>query len=56
VEVCPTDALVFGDIDDSGSEIAKLLASGKTEILHPEYRLGEKVSYIGLPRGLSRGQ
>jgi NAD-dependent dihydropyrimidine dehydrogenase PreA subunit len=55
VEACPTGALVFGDIDDPGSEIAKLLASGKTEILHPEYRMGEKVSYIGLPKRFVAG-
>jgi Fe-S-cluster-containing dehydrogenase component len=55
VEACPTGALIFGDIDDPNSEIAKLLASGKTEILHPEYRMGEKVSYIGLPKRFVAG-
>lgn len=55
VEVCPTGALIFGDLDDPDSEIARLLASGKTEILHPEYRMGEKVSYIGLPRRFVAG-
>jgi Fe-S-cluster-containing dehydrogenase component len=39
VENCPTGALVFGDLDDSSSEAAKLIASGKTELLHPEYGL-----------------
>jgi Fe-S-cluster-containing dehydrogenase component len=55
VEACPTGALIFGDIDDPCSEIAKLLASGKTEILHPEYKMGEKVSYIGLPKRFVAG-
>jgi Fe-S-cluster-containing dehydrogenase component len=55
VESCPTGALVFGDLNDPKSEISRLLASGKTEILHPEYGLKEKVSYIGLPRKFVAG-
>jgi Fe-S-cluster-containing dehydrogenase component len=49
-EVCPTRAIKFGDLDDPDSEVAKLVASGKTEKMHPEYGLKEKVSYIGLPK------
>ena len=37
VEACPTGALLFGDLDDPRSEIARLVRSGKTEALHPEY-------------------
>ncbi len=55
VESCPTGALVFGDLDDANSAIAKLVASGVTESLHPEYGLKEKVSYIGLPRKFIAG-
>jgi Fe-S-cluster-containing dehydrogenase component len=55
VEVCPTGALIFGDMDDPSSEISRLKASGKTEILHPEYNMGEKVSYIGLPQNFIAG-
>ncbi len=55
VEACPTGALVFGDLDDPNSEIAKLMASGKTEALHPEYGLKEKVRYIGLPKRFIAG-
>jgi Fe-S-cluster-containing dehydrogenase component len=55
VEACPTGALIFGDLDDPRSEIAVLLASGKTEVLHPEYGMGEKVSYIGLPKRFVAG-
>ncbi len=55
VEVCPTLALVFGDIEDPKSEISKLLDSGKVEVLNPEYELGEKVDYIGLPKKFIAG-
>ena len=55
MESCPTGALVFGDLDDPNSDISKLIASGNTEILHPEYGLKEKVSYIGLPKKFVAG-
>jgi len=55
VELCPTGAMVFGDLDDPNSEAAKLIASGNTEVLHPEYELKEKVSYIGLPKKFVAG-
>ncbi|MFC1901424.1 4Fe-4S dicluster domain-containing protein [Chloroflexota bacterium] len=54
-EVCPTDALMFGDLDDPNSEVAKLVASGKTEVLHPEYGLKENIAYIGLPKWFVAG-
>ncbi len=55
VEACPTGALVFGDLDDPESEVAKLVASGKTEVIHPEYGLKEAISYIGLPKKFVAG-
>jgi len=55
VEACPTGALTFGDLDDANSEVAKRMASGKVEVLHPEYGLKEKVSYIGLPKRFIAG-
>lgn len=55
VESCPTGALVFGDLDNPQSEIAKLVASGQTEIMHPEYGMKEKVSYINLPKKFIAG-
>ncbi len=55
VESCPTGALMFGDLDDPKSEIAKVVASGKAESMHPEYGLNEKVKYIGLPKKFVAG-
>jgi NAD-dependent dihydropyrimidine dehydrogenase PreA subunit len=55
VESCPTGALVFGDLDDARSEISRLMASGNTEALHPEYGMKEKVRYISLPRKFIAG-
>jgi len=55
VESCPTGALIFGDLDDPNSEISKLMKSGTTEVLHPEYGLKEKVRYIGLPKKFVAG-
>lgn len=55
VEACPTGALTFGDLNDANSEVAKRMASGKVEVLHPEYGLKEKVSYIGLPKRFVAG-
>jgi Fe-S-cluster-containing dehydrogenase component len=55
VESCPTGALVFGDLDDPKSEISKLTATGKTEVMHPEYGLKERVRYIGLAKKFIAG-
>jgi Fe-S-cluster-containing dehydrogenase component len=56
VESCPTGALVFGDLDDADSPIAKLAAEAKTEALHPEYRTQPLVNYIGLPKRFVAGE
>jgi ferredoxin len=55
VEACPTGALVFGDTEDPESDISRLLGSHETEALHPEYGLGERVRYIGLPKRFVAG-
>jgi Fe-S-cluster-containing dehydrogenase component len=55
VEACPTQALIFGDLDDPESDLSKRLAKEKGEYLHPEYGLGEKVIYLGLPKRFIAG-
>ncbi len=55
VEACPTGCLAFGDLDDPDSAASKSLASGGTEVLHPEFGLSEKVRYLGLPKSFVAG-
>lgn len=56
VESCPTGALVFGDLDDPKSEIAKLAATAQLEALHPEFKTAPLVKYIGLPKRFVAGE
>ncbi len=53
VEACPTGALLFGDLDDPESAVSKAMKSA--EAMHPEYGLGDKVRYIGLPKNFVAG-
>lgn len=56
VESCPTGALVFGDLDDPNSEIAKLSAKLDTESLHPEFKTDSLVQYVGIPKRFVAGE
>ena len=56
VEACPTEALVFGDLDDPDSRISRLLKSQQTEELHPEFGLRPSVRYLGLPKRFVSGE
>jgi Fe-S-cluster-containing dehydrogenase component len=55
VEVCPTKALVFGDLDDPESEVSKRLAEEEGEVLHPEYGLKGNVWYLNMPKRFIAG-
>ncbi len=46
VEGCPTRAMIFGDRNDSKSEISQLLASNATTVLKEEMETGPNVYYI----------
>ena len=50
VQVCPSDALIFGDLDDPKSAVSKMLASGRTEVLNPEHKAKPRVYYMDLPK------
>lgn len=55
VESCPTNALIFGDMDDPKSEISQLIKSGVTETMNPELGIDTAVRYIGLPKPMIGG-
>jgi Fe-S-cluster-containing dehydrogenase component len=57
-EVCPTGALVFGNIDDADSPVSKVLAekAGKLESLKPEFGTRPSVKYISLPKVFIAGE
>ena len=47
VEVCPSQARVFGDLEDSNSAVAKILARKKSFVLKPEGGTKPNVYYVG---------
>lgn len=55
VETCVGGARIFGDINDSGSEISQRLqaAKGKTRVLKPDAGTAPRVFYIGLDEQLA---
>lgn len=48
VEACPNKAMTFGDLNDTQSQIAKLVATGKTQRIRPDLGSNPKVYYLGL--------
>jgi Fe-S-cluster-containing dehydrogenase component len=58
VEVCPAQAMVFGDLDDPNSDISKLMAAkaDKVEDFKPEFETKPVVKYLSLPKPFIAGE
>jgi tetrathionate reductase subunit B len=54
VQTCEGGALVFGDLKDANSEIAKAIASNETKILRPDQETHPSFHYIGLEPWMER--
>jgi len=54
VSACPTGAMVFGDLNDPGSEISRILAREPVAVLKPETGNGPRVYYIALDDAAAR--
>ena len=52
VNTCNAKARIFGDLNDSGSEISKLIAKNPVKTLLPEQNTHPKVFYIGLDESM----
>ncbi|WP_455284054.1 4Fe-4S dicluster domain-containing protein [[Eubacterium] cellulosolvens] len=55
VDGCITGAITFGDLDDANSDVAKLVATGAPQPLHPEYGAKPNVLYINIPKNFLAG-
>ncbi len=55
-QACPTDCIMFGDLDNPESTISKFLAAHRdeVEVLHPDEE-GPNVLYVGLPKPFVTG-
>jgi Fe-S-cluster-containing dehydrogenase component/formate-dependent nitrite reductase membrane component NrfD len=47
VVVCPTESLVFGDLDDPGSRASRLVSNRPTTVRRPEQGTQPKAFYLG---------
>lgn len=48
VEVCPTDARIFGNLREKKSDLVKFLQKNQTQVLKPHLNTGARVFYNGL--------
>jgi molybdopterin-containing oxidoreductase family iron-sulfur binding subunit len=49
-QACPTEAIVFGDINDAGSRVAKLKAEARNYSLLGELNTKPRTTYLGAVR------
>jgi len=48
VEACPTNALIFGDLNDPNSDISRLVATSPVQVIKPEMGTYPQTFYIDL--------
>jgi len=48
VIVCPTQAIIAGDLDDIGSHVSRIIASEKTSVRKPQKGTQPKLFYVGV--------
>ncbi|MCC7461761.1 MAG: carboxypeptidase regulatory-like domain-containing protein [Gammaproteobacteria bacterium] len=56
VEACPTQALVFGDLEDGSSGVAARMAEPAIEELRPDWENRTLARYIALPKRIVVGE
>ena len=54
VNGCPMKARVFGDLNDSNSEVARLIAGERVEVLKPRAKTLPSVHYIPVDRAVTK--
>jgi Fe-S-cluster-containing dehydrogenase component len=53
VEVCPTNARIFGDLNDKASPISEFIRDNRVQVLKPETGNAPNCFYIGLDKEVS---
>ena len=53
VSTCVSHARFFGDLNDPGSEVSRLIRENQAQTLQPELRTRPSVYYIGLTEALA---
>jgi len=53
VEICPTHARIFGDLNDSASEISQFVHNNRIQVLKPETGNAPHVFYVGIDKEVS---
>jgi len=53
VEVCPTSARVFGDLNDASSPVSEFIRDNQVQVLKPESGNGPSCFYVGLDKDVS---
>jgi Fe-S-cluster-containing dehydrogenase component len=53
VDVCPTSARVFGDLNDKNSTISEFVDNNPVQVLKPESGNGPMCFYVGIDKDVS---